>query len=73
YVGITRAERSLRISWCERRKAGKDIRSCDVSRFIAEMGSEIKVADGRRDVPLGRDEGRARIQNLRALLGTAKS
>ena len=73
YVGITRAERSLRISWCERRKAGKDIRSCDVSRFIAEMGSEIKVADGRRDAPLGRDEGRARIQNLRALLGTAKS
>ncbi|MBL8447887.1 MAG: UvrD-helicase domain-containing protein [Zoogloeaceae bacterium] len=73
YVGITRAQRSLRISWCERRKAGKDVRSCDVSRFIAEMGDEIKVADGRRDAPLGRDEGRARIQNLRALLGTAKS
>ncbi len=70
YVGITRAQRSLQISWCERRKSGKEIRSCEPSRFIEEMGSDgVRVSGGKRDEPLGREEGRAKLANLRAMLG----
>jgi ATP-dependent DNA helicase Rep len=72
YVGITRAQRSLRISWCERRKAGKEPRSCDMSRFIEEMGSDVKISDRKKDAPISRDEGRTRLANLRALLGGEK-
>lgn len=38
YVGITRAQRSLRISWCKRRRRGKEYTVREKSRFISEMG-----------------------------------
>ena len=37
YVGITRAQRSLVVSWTKRRKKGRDTVPCQPSRFIAEM------------------------------------
>ncbi|MBU3653635.1 MAG: ATP-dependent DNA helicase Rep [Limnohabitans sp.] len=37
YVGITRAQRSLAVSWTRRRKKGRDIVAALPSRFIAEM------------------------------------
>jgi ATP-dependent DNA helicase Rep len=37
YVGITRAQRSLAVSWTRRRKKGRDIVAAQPSRFIAEM------------------------------------
>ena len=37
YVGITRAQFSLVVSWCKRRKKGRDIVIAQPSRFIAEM------------------------------------
>jgi len=37
YVGITRAQRSLAVSWTKRRKKGREIVSVQPSRFIAEM------------------------------------
>ena len=37
YVGITRAQYSLVVSWCKRRKKGREIISALPSRFIAEM------------------------------------
>jgi superfamily I DNA/RNA helicase len=40
YVGITRAQRSLHISYCERRKQARELIPCEPSRFIAEMGKE---------------------------------
>jgi ATP-dependent DNA helicase Rep len=40
YVGITRAQRSLHLTWCaRRRRAGQD-QACELSRFVAEMGLE---------------------------------
>jgi ATP-dependent DNA helicase Rep len=40
YVGITRARRSLHLTWCaKRRRAGQD-HACEVSRFVGEMGLE---------------------------------
>jgi ATP-dependent DNA helicase Rep len=38
YVGITRAQRSLAVSWTKRRKKGREMISAMPSRFIAEMG-----------------------------------
>ena len=40
YVGITRAQRSLHISYAERRKQGRDFIPAEPSRFIAEMGKD---------------------------------
>jgi ATP-dependent DNA helicase Rep len=37
YVGITRAQRSLSVSWTRRRKKGRDMVAAQPSRFIAEM------------------------------------
>jgi ATP-dependent DNA helicase Rep len=38
YVGITRAQRTLAVSWTKRRKKGRDTVPGIPSRFIAEMG-----------------------------------
>jgi ATP-dependent DNA helicase Rep len=38
YVGITRAQRSLAVSWTRRRKKGREMVAVLPSRFIAEMG-----------------------------------
>jgi ATP-dependent DNA helicase Rep len=37
YVGITRAQRSLAVSWPKRKKKGREMVSAQPSRFIAEM------------------------------------
>ena len=38
YVGITRAQRSLAVSWTRKRKKGREMVPAVPSRFIAEMG-----------------------------------
>jgi ATP-dependent DNA helicase Rep len=38
YVGITRAQRSLHLSWCRKRRRARDDVVREISRFIAEMG-----------------------------------
>ena len=68
YVGITRAQRTLNISWCEKRKAGKESRVCEPSRFIAEMGGDVRMNDRRKAAPVSKEEGRARAANLWAML-----
>jgi ATP-dependent DNA helicase Rep len=40
YVGITRAQRSLAVSWTRKRKKGRDVIAAQPSRFIAEMSLE---------------------------------
>jgi ATP-dependent DNA helicase Rep len=37
YVGITRAQRTLAVSWPKKRKKGRELVSAQPSRFIAEM------------------------------------
>jgi ATP-dependent DNA helicase Rep len=37
YVGITRAQRTLAVSWTKRRKKGREMIAAQPSRFIAEM------------------------------------
>ena len=38
YVGITRSQRSLAVSWTRKRKKGREMIAAQPSRFIAEMG-----------------------------------
>jgi len=38
YVGITRAQRTLAVSWLRRRKKGREMIAGTVSRFVGEMG-----------------------------------
>lgn len=47
YVGITRAQYTLVVSWCKRRKKGREIVGALPSRFIAEMSlnQEAPVID----------------------------
>ena len=70
YVGITRAQRSLHISHCERRKLGKEIRPCEPSRFIAELGADIVHTGRNSDAPSDKAAGAQRLAALRAMLGS---
>ena len=50
YVGITRAQRSLAVSWTRRRKKGREMVTALPSRFIAEMGlDQVTVREDPRE------------------------
>jgi ATP-dependent DNA helicase Rep len=73
YVGLTRAQQSLHLSWCRSRKRAGERVACQPSRFIAELAQEdLRYADA----PLTPDEaeqekvaGNARLSSLKAMLG----
>jgi ATP-dependent DNA helicase Rep len=70
YVGITRAQRSLHVSWCKKRKRARESVNCEVSRFIKEM----KLDDG--DAAPTEAETitpQNRLANLKALLQKPKA
>ncbi|MDP5239032.1 UvrD-helicase domain-containing protein [Uliginosibacterium sp. 31-16] len=72
YVGVTRAQRSLTITACERRRFGGEIRMVELSRFVDEMGDGLRRAD-KDAAPVTQEEGRAKLAGLRAMLGSNKS
>ncbi len=57
YVGITRAQRSLAVSWARKRKKGRDMVAAMPSRFIAEMALDAKTS---------KEDPRAKLKALRA-------
>jgi ATP-dependent DNA helicase Rep len=65
YVGITRAQRSLHVTWCKKRKRARESVHCDMSRFIKEM----KLDEGTA-VPTEAEAitPQNRLANLKALL-----
>ncbi len=71
YVGITRAQLSLNLSWCAKRKQGREIVERAASRFIAEIGDDIKH-EGQGAVSsapsFDKSAGNARLANFKALL-----
>jgi ATP-dependent DNA helicase Rep len=74
YVGITRAERSLQISYCNRRKRGKDWMACESSRFLEELPKdELVYAGGHADAAptVSKDEGMDKLARLKAMLNKA--
>lgn len=73
YVGITRAQRSLHISYCIKRRRGKEWQNCEASRFLKELPADDVIYAGA--VPAGstpevsKDEGMAKLARLKAMLG----
>ena len=57
YVGITRAQRSLAVSWTKRRKKGREMVAAQPSRFIAEMALDKTTA---------KEDPREKLKALRA-------
>ena len=69
YVGITRAERSLQISYCKRRRKGRDWALCEPSRFLEEMPqSELVHAGVHAEAQVSKDEGMNKLARLKAML-----
>ncbi len=68
YVGVTRAKKSLTLSWCARRKRARETVACDPSRFIAELGDDVRVPAQKGDAET-RAHGSARLSQLKAMLG----
>ena len=71
YVGITRAERSLQISYCNRRKRGKEWMACEPSRFLEEMPQgELVYAGGHKEAAptVSKGEGMGKLAQLKAML-----
>ncbi|MBK7425133.1 MAG: UvrD-helicase domain-containing protein [Propionivibrio sp.] len=74
YVGITRAQRSLHLSYCERRKQGRELIPCEPSRFIAEMGKEdLRFSGGKADSSPDKAGGAARLSAMKAMLAGNKA
>ncbi|HEX7385942.1 MAG TPA: UvrD-helicase domain-containing protein [Castellaniella sp.] len=63
YVGITRAQRTLQISWCRKRRRGREETACEPSRFIAEMGLQAQ-----QTTPMGDTDPDRTLSRLKALL-----
>ena len=73
YVGITRAQRSLHLSYCERRKQGRDMFPCEPSRFVAEMGSEdLRFSGGKSAAPPDKAANSDRLAAMKAMLGKGR-
>jgi len=68
YVGITRAQASLTVTWCERRKQGRQWMPREPSRFIVEMGEAAQTASAQGNSVPDAGTARARASALRAML-----
>ncbi|QSI77354.1 UvrD-helicase domain-containing protein [Niveibacterium microcysteis] len=68
YVGVTRAQRSLTITYCDRRKAAGEWHTVEPSRFIEELGADsVKRPD--KNAVVSKEDAKAKLANLRAMLG----
>jgi ATP-dependent DNA helicase Rep len=68
YVGITRAQRSLHICWCQKRKRGREFESREPSRFLSELALEkAPFAVAEKVSP------QARLAGLKALLSKSRA
>ncbi len=69
YVAITRAQRSLTISYCKRRKRAGELQTCEPSRFIGEISQEDMRQSGQDADPVEqRQQGNDRLANIKAML-----
>lgn len=66
YVGITRARRSLHLTWCKKRRRAREYVVRERSRFIEEMGLGGEAAD--KDAAAQALSPKERLGMLKALL-----
>jgi len=70
YVGITRAQRSLTLTWCKRRKRAQEWLPCEPSRFLAELEDGDTKRTGEALAPEdAKAAGKRRLADLKAMLG----
>ena len=72
YVGITRAQKSLNISWCKKRKRAGEMQMCEPSRFIAEIPKDDVRHFGNpfnKDPEASKNFGKSKMANIKAMLG----
>jgi ATP-dependent DNA helicase Rep len=73
YVGITRAQRSLHLTYCEKRKQGKELIPCEESRFIAEMGKDdLRFSGGKSEAVPDKAANADRFAAMKAMLAKPK-
>jgi len=69
-VGITRAQRSLTITYCGKRKRAGEWSIVEPSRFLLELPQDdIRISGrlaGQKNVVVSKQEGRAKLANLLA-------
>jgi ATP-dependent DNA helicase Rep len=72
YVGITRARKTLTLTWARRRKRGGEMVDCEPSRFLGELPQDDLVWESKgHEAPVEERQarGRAYLDNLRDMLG----
>jgi ATP-dependent DNA helicase Rep len=65
YVAVTRAQRTLTLSWCRQRRRARAMAPRLPSRFIAEMGLD---AEGGASAVVGAETAKQRLAALKGLL-----
>jgi len=68
YVGVTRAKKSLTLSYCSRRKRARESVACAPSRFIEELGNDVRMPDKPTSAD-AKASGSNQLAALKALLG----
>jgi ATP-dependent DNA helicase Rep len=68
YVGITRAQKALTISFAKRRRRFGDISDCEPSRFLAELPEKLLEHSGLDSKPPSEKKAQACLKDLRAML-----
>ncbi|MCD6734166.1 MAG: UvrD-helicase domain-containing protein [Burkholderiaceae bacterium] len=66
YVAVTRAQRSLTLTWCRERKRGREKYAQLPSRFLAEMQLDARP---KAAATVGAEAAKAKLAGLRELLG----
>lgn len=71
YVGITRAQKSLTLTYCVKRRRAGEWLFVEPSRFISEInGDDIRHFGKKGAEPIvSKTEGKSRLANLTAMLG----
>ena len=72
YVGLTRAQRSLHLTFCRSRKRAGGRVACEPSRFLAELAQEDLRYSGAAlpadEAAREKESGVARLRALKALV-----
>jgi ATP-dependent DNA helicase Rep len=68
YVGVTRAKKSLTLSYCARRKRARESVACEPSRFIEELGDDVRQPEKPSSAD-AKASGSNQLAALKALLG----
>lgn len=71
YVGITRAKKSLCITWCQQRLKFGSLTPCNISSFAKELPPEyvdMKSLTQMQNVPVSIESAKSRFDAMRAML-----